>query len=98
MSDTRLRPQPGEEWRAYFMTPFGPGAITSLVQVVEIVQDRQHRDIVRYRYVYPTRNEQVDELPLEVFVDSRVAPHESETDWMQRRSAGPVRPDEEPTT
>lgn len=30
--------------------------------------------------------------------DSRVAPHESETDRVQRRSAGPVPPDEEPTT
>lgn len=97
MSETQLRPQPGEEWRAYYMTPFGPGAISSLVQVVEIVQDRQRLDIVRYRYVHPVRNEQVDEMLLEVFVDHRVAPYESEADWMRRKSAGPVRPDEEPT-
>lgn len=95
MSETRLRPQPGEEWRTYDMTPFGPGAIRSLVQVVDIVQDRLGLDIVRYRYVYPVRNEQVDEMLLEVFVGSRVAPHESEMDWMRRRSAGPVRPDAE---
>lgn len=97
MSETRLRPQPGEAWRTYDMTPFGPGAITSLAEIVEIVQDRHRQSIVRYRYVYPTRNEQVDEMLLHVFVDSRVAPYESEADWMRRKSAGPVPPDEEPT-
>jgi hypothetical protein len=92
MSDVTLRPQPGEEWRAYFMTPFGPGGITSLVQIVGIVQDRERQDIVRYRYVYPVRNEQVDEMLMDVFVGSRAAPYESETEWMRRKSAGLVRP------
>jgi hypothetical protein len=92
MSDTRLRPQPGEQWRAYSMTPFGPGALTSLVQIVEIVQDRQRRDIVRYRYVYPEWAEEVDELSLYAFVAGRVAPYESETDWMRRTNARPGRP------
>lgn len=98
MSETRLRPQPGEEWRTYDMTPFGPGAITSLAEIVEIVQDRHGQSIVRYRYVYPVRAVEVDEMRLEVFVDSRVASYESEADWMRRKSAAPVRPDEEPTT
>ena len=90
MSETRLRPQPGELWRAYDMTPFGPGAINSLVEIVDIVQDRHRQSIVRYQYVYPVRVEQVDEMLLHVFVDSRVAPYESEADWMRRRGAGPV--------
>ena len=91
------RPQPGEQWRTYFMTPYGPGAITSLVEVIEVVQDHKHREIVRYVQVHPTQAEHAEELPLQVFVDSRMAPDEDEADWMKRRraSAGPVRPDEE---
>lgn len=94
MSGTRLRPQPGEQWRTYDMTPFGPGAINSLAEITKVVQDRHGQSIVRYQYIYPIRAEEVDEMLLHVFVDSRVAPHESETDWMQRKSTGP---DEEPT-
>ena len=98
MSEVRLRPQPGEQWRTYDMTPFGPGAISSLAEVVDIVQDLHRQSIVRYRYIYPVRAERVDEMLLHVFIDSRVAPYESEADWMRRKSAGPVRPDEETTT
>lgn len=94
MSDTRLRPQPGEQWRTYDMTPFGPGAISSLAEIDEVVQDRHGQSIVRYQYIHPVRTEKVDEMLLHLFVDSRVAPYESETDWMQRKSAGPG---EEPT-
>jgi hypothetical protein len=97
MSETRLRPQPGELWRAYDMTPFGSGAINSLVEIVDIVPDQHRQAIVRYQYVYPVRAERVDEMLLEVFVAARAAPYESEEDWMRRTSAGPVRPGEEAT-
>lgn len=89
MSGTRLRAQPGEQWRTYDVTPFGPGAISSLAEIIDTVRDRHGRSVVRYRYIHPVRTEKVDEMLLHLFVDSRVAPYESEADWMQRKSAGP---------
>jgi hypothetical protein len=96
MSET-LRPWPGEEWRAYYMSPLGPAPVTSLVRVVEVVPDIQSPKIVRYHQVYPEWDEQVQELSLDAFVGGRVAPYEDVPDWEKRRSAGPARPDEEPT-
>ena len=99
MSETRLHPQPDELWRTYDMTPFGPGAISSLVRVVDVAPNRQvGQDIVRYQGVHPEEADGIDWLPLGRFVNRHAAPYESEEDWMRRRIAGPARPDEEPTT
>lgn len=99
MSEPRLRPQPDALWRTYDMTPFGPGAITSLVRIVDIVPDHLLRcEAVRYRYEYPVEMDRIETLSLDRFVNSHAAPYESEEDWERRSSAGPVRPDEEATT
>jgi hypothetical protein len=91
MSEARPHPQPGELWRTYDMTPFGPGAISSLVQVVDVAPNRQvGRDIVRYQCVHPVEADRICWLPLDRFVNGHAAPYESEEEWMRRRGVGSV--------
>lgn len=97
MSGPRLRPQPDEPWRTYGMTPWGPGAITSVVRIVDIVPDHVlRREAVRYRYEYPVEMDRIETLSLDRFVDSHAAPYEEEEDWMRRRGAGPASWDNAP--
>jgi hypothetical protein len=78
-------PEPGEEWRAYQMTPFGPGPIATVVRVIEVVQDLNRRTIVLHHQVYPVRAKERQELPLEAFINHYAAPYEDETNWKRRR-------------
>jgi hypothetical protein len=72
------------------MTPFGPGPITAIYRVVEVVGDLHGTPIVRYVQVAPQSwANDPRELPLDAFVGGYFAPHEEEAGW--RKKPGWVR-------
>jgi hypothetical protein len=99
MADGPPRPQPDEDWRTYLPTPFGPGAITRVVLVIEVTQHPHLGEVVRYRQLYPQQSEEVEEMLLDTFVRGYVAPHEDEDAWWRRyretarRAAADSQPD-----